>query len=148
MNGRFLPVMNVYSYGRTMGAVMLSFTINKLGDIAVVECKGRLTIEGAGTLKTAVRTHAHGKAIVLDLKQISDIDAAGLGVLTALSAWADEEGTELKLMNLMPRVEKVLELTRLKPLFKVCSARDMLDLWRRALNSDLYVAPRPLCFSA
>lgn len=127
---------------------MLSFTVNNLGDIAVVECKGRLTIESAGTLHDAVRTQAHCKAIVLDLKQIRDIDAAGLGVLTSLCTWAHERGTELKLMNLMPRVEKVLELTRLKPVFKVCSARDLLDLWCRALNPDLYIAARALRLSA
>ncbi|MGH9567420.1 MAG: STAS domain-containing protein [Candidatus Angelobacter sp.] len=127
---------------------MLSFTVNSLGDMAVFECKGRLTVESAGTLKDAVRTEGQGKAIVLDLKQISDIDAAGLGVLTTLSAWAHEEGADLKLMNLMPRVEKVLELTRLKPVFRVCSARDLLDLWCRALNPEWHRTPRVFRLSA
>ncbi|HEX5434762.1 MAG TPA: STAS domain-containing protein [Candidatus Angelobacter sp.] len=116
---------------------MLSFTIHNLGDVAIFECKGRMTIEGGDALRNAVLCQPYVQTVVLDLKEIRDIDAAGLGVLASLCGWARGTGTELKLMNLAPRVEKALALTGLKSVFTVCSARDMIDLWCRALHEGL-----------
>ena len=124
---------------------MLSFTINNLGDVAIFECKGRMTLEGGDALRTAVLNQPYVQVVVLDLKEIKDIDAAGLGVLASLRGWAKATGTELKLMNLTSRVEKALVLTGLKSVFTICSARDMIDLWCRALHSTVRaVAASPL----
>jgi anti-anti-sigma regulatory factor len=54
----------------------------------------------------------------------------------SLRAWAKSTGTELKLMNLTPRVEEVLELTHLRAAFEVCSVREMMDLLCRATHSS------------
>ena len=116
---------------------MLSFTIHNLGDVTVFECAGRLTVEGGTALRDAVLRQPYVEQVVLDLKGISDIDASGLGVLATLSSWSQASGTDLKLMNLMPRVEKALEITGLKLTFQVCSARDMLNIWCRALHLDV-----------
>lgn len=116
---------------------MLSFTIHDLAGIAVFECKGRLTLEGAHALREAVLAHHDVPVAVLDLKEISHVDAAGLGALASLRAWAQNSGTELKLMNLTPRVAKVLDLTGLRSAFTVCSARDVIDLWCRFLHRGL-----------
>jgi len=124
---------------------MLSFTNNNLGDVAIFECKGRMTLEGGDALRTAVLNQPYVQVVVLDLKEIKDIDAAGLGVLASLRGWAKATGTELKLMNLTSRVEKALVLTGLKSVFTICSARDMIDLWCRALHSTVRaVAASPL----
>ena len=128
---------NVYTCNRGKGATMLSFTIHNLGDVAIFECKGRLTIEGGDLLRNAVLAQPYLQRVVLDLKEIRDIDAAGLGMLASLRGYAKATGTELKLMNLTPRVEKALNLTGLKPVFAICSARDMIDLWCRALHGSL-----------
>jgi anti-anti-sigma factor len=116
---------------------MLSFTIHNLGDVAVFACTGRITVEGGSALRDAVLRQPYLEQVVLDLKGIRDIDAAGLGVLATLRSWSQASGTELKLMKLMPRVERALEITALKPAFLICSARDMLDLWCRALHLDV-----------
>lgn len=124
---------------------MLSFTTNNLGDVAIFECKGRMTLEGGDALRIAVLNQPYVQVVVLDLKEIKDIDAAGLGVLASLRGWAKATGTELKLMNLTSRVEKALVLTGLKSVFTICSARDMIDLWCRALHSTVRaVAASPL----
>jgi len=116
---------------------MLSFTINNLGDVAIFECKGRMTLEGGDALRSAVLNQPYVQVVVLDLKEIRDIDAAGLGVLASLRGWAKATGTELKLMNLTSRVEKALALTGLKSVFTICSAREMIDLWCRALHNGV-----------
>lgn len=119
---------------------MLRFIIHNLGDVAIFECAGRITVEGGEALRKAVLRQPYVQMVVLDLNEISDIDAAGLGVLASLRSWSKAGGTELKLMNLKPRVERVLELTGLKSVFAACSARDMLDLWCRALHSEAHAA--------
>ena len=117
---------------------MLKFTIHNLGDVAVFECAGRITVEAGEALRSAVLRQPFVQLVVLDLKDVTGIDAAGLGVLAGLRSWSKASGTELKLMNLRPRVEKVLELTGLKALFAICSARDMLDLWCRSLHAEVH----------
>lgn len=113
---------------------MLSFTVHNLGDVAIFECTGRITIEAGDALRDAVLRQPFVQIVVLDLKDVSNIDAAGLGVLASLRSWARATGTELKLMNVAPRVEKVLELTGLNTVLTICSAREMLDLWCHALH--------------
>lgn len=119
---------------------MLSFTIHDLGGTQILECKGRLTIESAGSLRKGVMAQPHGSVVVLDFKEVTGVDAAGLGVLASLQAWAQRAGTEIKLMNLMPRVERTIELTGLKSVFTICSGRDLLDLWCLALRYE-HMAP-------
>ena len=111
--------------------------IHNLGDVAIFECKGRMTVEGGDALRNAVLCQPYVQTVVLDLKEIRDIDASGLGTLASLRGWAKATGTELKLMNLTPRVEKALALTGLKSVFSICSARDMIELWCRALHWGL-----------
>jgi len=133
---------NVYICNRKKGATMLSFSIHNLGDVAIFECTGRITVEGGDALRSGVLSQPYVQSIILDLKEIKDIDAAGLGVLAGLRGWAKATGTDLKLMNLAPRVERVLGLTGLMSVFSICSARDILDLWCRALHADAHaIAP-------
>ncbi len=123
---------------------MLSFTIHDLGDIAVFECKGRLTVECAYALRQAVQRQPQVTEIVLDLKAIRDVDAAGLGALASMRNWAQDTGREFKLMNLAPKVEKMLALTGMKPAFRIVSAREMLDLWCRFLHRGSCSASAPV----
>jgi len=75
---------------------------------------------------------------VLDLAEVTEIDAAGIGVLVSLRNRAKASGLWLKLMNLTPRVENLLELTRLRSSFEICSVREMLDLLCRALEQSRF----------
>lgn len=123
---------------------MLSLTIHNLDDVTVFRCAGRITIEDGHALRNAVLVQPHSPITVLDLAGISVVDAAGLGILVSLRRWADATGTKLKLMNLIPRVEDLLELTKLKSAFEVCSVHEMLDLLCRANSqSRLSVEAKP-----
>jgi anti-sigma B factor antagonist len=113
---------------------MLSLTIHKLGDVAVFQSAGRITANDGDTLRKAVLSQSPIRMAVLDLSEITAIDAGGLGMLLSVRAWANATGTRLKLMNLTPRVEEVLQLTHLRSAFEVCSGREMLDLLCRAIG--------------
>ena len=105
----------------------MSVRINKLGDVAVFRCAGRITADGGDHLETAVRAQPGLRVAVLDLSGVSGVDARGLGILVSLLMWSNATGKELKLMNLRPRVEEVLALTNLLSVFEVCESSETLD---------------------
>lgn len=113
---------------------MLSFTIHNLGDTALFRCAGRFVSGNEECLRNAVVSQSRARSIVLDLAEIGSIDAAGLGVLVSLHTWAQKKSIAFKLMNLTPRVEEVIELTRLTDVFEVCSLREMLELLCHAIK--------------
>ena len=115
---------------------MLSLTIHNLGDATVFRCAGRITFGSGDSLRTAISTQSRMRIAVLDLAEISAIDAAGLGILLSMRGWARAAGVELKLMNLTPKVEELLELTKLRSAFEVLSGAEMLDLLCRAIHES------------
>src|SRR6516225_5787971 len=116
------------------GAMMLSITVQNLGDVTMFRCVGRITLADADLLRIAVRSEQRGRVAVLDLAQVSAIDAAGLGMLVSLWKWSRARGTTFKLMNLAPGIESLLELTNLRSVFEICSVQDMLELLCRAFR--------------
>ncbi|MGC2366966.1 MAG: hypothetical protein WA555_18310 [Candidatus Sulfotelmatobacter sp.] len=58
---------------------MLSVHIETLGDLAVVECEGRIVrSEAAFTLRKAVSSQGDARIIVLDLSEVPAIEGGGL----------------------------------------------------------------------
>jgi anti-anti-sigma factor len=117
---------------------MLKVIIRKLGDATVFRCEGRIVFPDAGTLRVAVMMHPRTRLAVLDLAGVNAIDGAGLGILVSLRAWSRATGTRLKLMNLRPKVEYLLELTHLTPLFEISSVREVLELFCRVFNPSQF----------
>jgi anti-anti-sigma factor len=113
---------------------MLTFTIHKLGDTALFRCAGRFVSGDTRSLQDAIWNQWRAQSVVLDLAQIGTIDAAGLGTLVAVRTWAKAAGISFKLMNLSPRIEEMLELTKLRGAFEVCSVAEMLDLLCHAMK--------------
>jgi anti-sigma B factor antagonist len=112
---------------------MLNANAQKLGDSTVLRCQGRIVLGDAYTiLCNAVLRQTHTRRLILDLAQVDRIDAGGLGVLLRLREWAYSRAIRFQLMNVMNRVERVLELTKLDRVFELCSVEDMLQLLRFA----------------
>ena len=123
---------------------MLNIRIQKLGDTTILHCVGRVAFPYAATLQTIALQETHLARLVLDLANATGMDAAGLGVLVSLQSWAARSGRTLKLMNVNPKVQRLLELTNLKSAFEICSAQEMLDLLCRALHAperEAFVPP-------
>ena len=120
---------------------MLNFVIHNLGDTALLRCAGRLVSGDGECLRNAVLGQSRAQIIVLDLAEISSIDAAGIGLLVSLRTSAQSDNKSFKLMNLTPRVEEVLELTNLRAAFEVCSLREMLDLLCHAIRLSRLETP-------
>lgn len=99
---------------------MLTVTIQNEGDMVILRCEGRIVRgEESGLLCAAVRQH--GQDIVLDLADVTAIDAAGIGALVSLQA----AGVYLKLMNPTEPVRAILRLTGMESLFEICGAESV-----------------------
>ncbi len=115
---------------------MLRVAIQDLGDSTIFRCTGRMVAGETEPLRTAVLQRPRVRTLVLDLAGVSALDATGLGALVSLRSSIQLRGAQFKLLNLTPHVETLLELTRLRPHFEVCSVRDMMLLMCRAYIKD------------
>lgn len=113
---------------------MLRIAVHNLGDVTIFRCKGRLAFGNVDRLAMAISKQPRFRMAVLDLAEVTAIDAAGMGMLVSLQKGAKASGVVLKLMNLTPRVEDLLELTRLRTAFEICSVPEMLNLLCRAVE--------------
>ena len=126
---------------------MLRLSVQNLGDVTVFRCNGRIAAGDEDVLRNAVRSQNGTRVAVLDLAEVAAIDAAGVGMLLSLRAWFRAHGTQLKLMNLTPWVEEVLEITRVRSAFEICSVHDMVDLLCRAADPPRFAAPHAAALS-
>ncbi|MFQ5817580.1 MAG: STAS domain-containing protein [Terriglobia bacterium] len=88
----------------------------QVDSVSVLELSGRLTM-GAGSEARDERLQsliAGGhRALLLDCRQGSAIDTQGIKALVRSVTAVEKQGGKLKLLNVSPRMRKVLDLTRL-----------------------------------
>jgi anti-sigma B factor antagonist len=93
----------------------LRLEVRPIGEVAVVQCRGRL-IGGneVFTLHSQVRDaiEKYGD-VVLQLENVEFLDSSGLGAMMRLLQAARAKGGDLKLSGLTSKIRKVLELTHL-----------------------------------
>lgn len=87
----------------------------RLTEDGAVELVGRLDVRGAAAAREALHEAlARGTGrLVVDLSGVELLDATGLGVLVAAHRRARLQGRELVLCDAVPRVARLLALTRL-----------------------------------
>jgi anti-anti-sigma regulatory factor len=80
----------------------LDLHIEKIGDLAVIECDGRVVrSEAAFKLREAVTSLRNARIIVFDLSEVPAIEGAGLGMLLFLQGWAHRHNIQFKLSILL-----------------------------------------------
>jgi anti-sigma B factor antagonist len=111
---------------RNVEVHMLNIRVERRGKIAVLFCAGRIDIgEPLTRLREAVLYELGASAVVLDLAQVTAIDAAGLGLLMFLHTRAAGRGCELKISASSPQVASVLKITKLDSVLSVCSPEEI-----------------------
>ena len=106
---------------------MLKIHIERSGEMAVIECDGRIVrSEAAFRLRDAVNSQRDARIIVLDLSEVSAIEGGGLGMLVFLQRWADDHEIRFKLFN--PRESVRYRLERGGPMreFEVATLDEMI----------------------
>jgi anti-anti-sigma factor len=89
------------------------------GDALVAECHGKLTFENTQVLKDSVRDRIPGhKRIVIDLKEVPQVDSSGLGAVVGLYVSARTRGCQLEVVNASEQVRDLFSMTNLLSLFE------------------------------
>jgi len=79
---------------------MPSVHVDKVGEMAIIECAGRFVrTETALKLQDAVTSQKDAQLVVLDLTEMHAIGGGGVGVLVLLQRWAQDHGIRFKLFN-------------------------------------------------
>src|SRR6516225_6270025 len=95
---------------------MLTLNVEHFGDIAVIECYGRIVqSDAAFRLRNAVIAEAESRMIVLDFSEIEAVEGGGLGMLAYLQLWAFAHDVKLKLFNPSDTVRERIERASLHP---------------------------------
>jgi anti-sigma B factor antagonist len=106
--------------GRT--PVKMQTTTRHVGKVAVLDIAGRITLgEGNVMLREIVRelTDKGNNKIVLNLGGVQYIDSSGIGELVKTHTTVRNQGGQLVLVNLSPRVDQLLEMTKLSAVFAI-----------------------------
>jgi anti-sigma B factor antagonist len=94
----------------------------QIGDVTILRLSGRLELEeGDLVFRDYVnRLVEEGRVkIVLDLKNVSRIDSAGLGMLVSKYLSTRNSGGTIKLVCLNRRSDHLMDITRLATVFEI-----------------------------
>ncbi len=112
---------------------MLDLGIERIGELGIVECIGRIVrSEAAFKLRRAVTSLEDLRILVLDLSEVSALEGGGLGMLIFLERWANDHQIQFKLFNPRTSVRDRLELVRSIRAFDIISLEEMMALLANA----------------
>lgn len=100
----------------------LNISERQAGDVTVLDLGGKITIgEGSVSLRGAIRRliEEGKKKILLNLRGVSYVDSSGIGELVSSYTTVNREGGQLKLLNLSPKIQDLMTITKLLTVFDV-----------------------------
>jgi anti-anti-sigma factor len=144
----------------------LTLQLEEKANETIVHCAGRINAKNSEMFQREIRNLIPGPdtqrpaapRIVLDLSNVTHVDSSGLGAL--LGAWtaAQNNGCDLEMANLNPRVEKLVEITKLDTVFKraravafsvstaempsgadITPTLDPEEAWQQAIDAEMIV---------
>ena len=98
----------------------LKAEIRRMGDVSVIDLAGRITLgEGSGLVRSSIKqlVNSGQKSILVNLKDVSYIDSAGLGELVGSYATVTNMGGDIKLLHPQSKVHDLLQVTKLYTVF-------------------------------
>lgn len=98
---------------------MLKVNTKQLGALKVLCIEGQIITGDTETLRSAVQVVTGAGDLVLELSNVTIVDAHGLGVLLQLREQALARGMRFKLMNVSDPLNRILEITRLNTVFEI-----------------------------
>ncbi len=94
--------------------------VRQVGDVAIVDLAGRITLgEGSGLVRNTIKdlVNAGQKKLLLNLKEVSYLDSAGLGEMVGAYASVTHAGGAIKLLHPQNKVHDLLQVTKLYTVF-------------------------------
>lgn len=101
---------------------MLNVQTKNLGRVAILSLQGQIVIGQTETLRDAVESLPRMSSVILDLSQVTLLDAHGLGVMLQLRQESHAKGGGFQLVNVSRTLREILQITRLDRVFQTSSA--------------------------
>jgi anti-anti-sigma factor len=121
--------------------VMLKLHIERIGDVAVIQCEGRIVQSDATIkLRDTVRQQRDARVIMLDLSDVESLGGSGLGMLLFLERWTSERGIQFKIVDPPDRVRQSLERARSAVAVETAGMVEVLSLlgwYDQAMTSEV-----------
>jgi len=98
----------------------LKANVRRAGDVQIVDLAGRITLgEGSGLLRNTIKelVSSGQKNILVNLKEVTYLDSAGLGELVGSYASVTNVGGHITLLNPQAKVHDLLQITKLYTVF-------------------------------
>jgi anti-sigma B factor antagonist len=111
-----------------------SFSSRRISGVIIIDVAGRVTLGAPSngmreSIEGALKNGAAG--ILLNLADVDYIDSSGIGELVSGLRRAKLQGASLKLLNVSRRIQDLLKLTKVFPLFE-CVDHEASDVSRTA----------------
>jgi anti-anti-sigma regulatory factor len=117
---------------------MFNISIEIVGDVAVVQCEGRMVhSEAAFRLRDAILSQRNSRVVVVDLSEVGEIEGGGLGMLAYLQRWAHDHNIKLKLFNPSSMVHERLERAWM-PTLDIASTDEIISLLDNAIAERVH----------
>ena len=108
---------------------MLNVLVEIIGELAVVECEGKIVQrEAALKLREAVTSQGNARIVVLELSEVHAITGGGLGMLVFLRHWARDHNIRFLLFNPSTSVRRGLKRIKSISEFYIPSMDEMMAL--------------------
>ncbi len=109
----------------------LEFQVERLQDVAVVNCSGRMVRGSAlDEFRRRIEQLDRVRVLVLDVSEVEQLDAGGLGTLLLVRRWAMQKSAKLKLVNPPLFFRRLLEATHLASAFEISSLKEAISILR------------------
>jgi anti-anti-sigma factor len=113
----------------------LQFQIECLQDVAVVNCSGRM-VRGAALdqfrrrIEQLMEQLDRVRLLVLDVSDVDQLDAGGLGTLLLVRRWVLQKCAKVKLVNPPAFFRRLLDTTHLNSVFEISSLKEAISILR------------------
>jgi len=109
----------------------LKFQVECLQDVAVVNCSGRMVRGSAlDEFRCRIEQLERVRVLVLDVSEVEQVDAGGLGTLLMVRRWATRNSVQIRLVNPPAFFRRVLEATHLNSVFEISSLKEAICILR------------------
>jgi anti-anti-sigma factor len=110
-------------------AAMFKVNIERIGDVAIIHCEGRVVQSAAAFgLRDAVTQQKDARVILLDLSDLQSLESGGLGMLVFLQRWTSDRGIQLKVFDPPAFLRQRLERVRVASELEIAGMREVLSL--------------------
>lgn len=100
---------------------MLKVHAKRLDAVEVLSLEGQIVTGDTEVLQSVVQLASDTSDLILDLSNVTAVDAHGLGVLLQLREQTLSKGIHLELRNVNQPLYRIFEITRLNTVFDIDS---------------------------